>query len=418
MSKKIFQVIRVFAVFMLSMTIALANTPLETEIQRFTGSDSQTGDVFEHPMSVYGNTAVFCGKFNNAVRGAAYVYERIDGQWVEQQKITASDAAPFRFFGTAIDLDADTIVVGATNGVNANGVNSGSVYVFEKVNGVWVETQKLSDDISGVARDGFGINVAIDGDTIAVGAHAHDGVVTDGGLVYIYKKIDGIWVETSRFAPTDLVENARFGFNIDLENGTLVVGAPVGGFRTVLNGIGSVYIFKELPEGNWVQQAKLTDNIDKGGFGWTTHMHGNTLVVGATGSDFVPSGSSTHPGAVHVYNRSGNTWTETQVLTSSNGTMNDRFGLGLAVFGNTIVAGAHGHNTARGEAYVFKFMNGQWSETRRLHASNEVQGTAFGEAVGINGTSILIGATNLDNSIPQNPRPFVGPGEVYVFDNN
>ena len=61
--------------------------------------------------------------------------------------------------------------------------------------------------------------------------------------------------------------------------------------------------------------------------------------------------------SAYVFARSGETWTERQKLTASDGALDDLFGDSVAVSGNTVVVGAYaddiGANYNQGSAYVF-----------------------------------------------------------------
>ena len=63
--------------------------------------------------------------------GSAYVFQRSGTSWVQQAKLTASDAAGRDQFGSSISISGDTIVAGA-KGDDDGGSDTGSVYVFEK----------------------------------------------------------------------------------------------------------------------------------------------------------------------------------------------------------------------------------------------------------------------------------------------
>src|SRR5690606_19499970 len=113
--------------------------------------------------------------------GAAYVFIRTDGVWSQQAYLKASNTGAGDYFGYTVAVSGDTIVIGAwqedsnATGVNGNGANnlasnSGAAYVFTRTDGVWSQQAYLKASNT-EAADTFGANVAIDGDTIIVGAH-------------------------------------------------------------------------------------------------------------------------------------------------------------------------------------------------------------------------------------------------------
>jgi hypothetical protein len=61
--------------------------------------------------------------------GAAYVYQRVDGQWVVQTKLIAPDGQPGEIFGTSATIDGHTIVIGAPRVITPDGTRAGAAYV-------------------------------------------------------------------------------------------------------------------------------------------------------------------------------------------------------------------------------------------------------------------------------------------------
>src|SRR5262245_6223338 len=101
-------------------------------------------------------------------------------QLVQQGYLKASNTNANDEFGYLIAFSGDTLVVGAPNedsnaaGVNGDQTNnssadSGAVYVFTRTGGVWTQQAYLKASIPN-SGDQFGVSVAIDGDTLAVGA--------------------------------------------------------------------------------------------------------------------------------------------------------------------------------------------------------------------------------------------------------
>ncbi len=117
--------------------------------------------------------------------GSAYVF-RYDGSgWVQEAKLTASDAAANDYFGWSVIISGDTAVVGAPWDDDA-GTSSGSAYVFRYDGTEWVEEAKLTAS-DAAALDVFGYGVAISGDTAVVGAFGDDDAFTDSGSAYVYE---------------------------------------------------------------------------------------------------------------------------------------------------------------------------------------------------------------------------------------
>ena len=100
--------------------------------------------------------------------GSAYVF-RFDGaNWVQEAKLTASDAAENARFGRSVSLSGDVALIGGP-GDEDNGVRSGSAYVFRFDGSNWVEEAELTAS-DAAAEDRFGLAVSISGDRALIGA--------------------------------------------------------------------------------------------------------------------------------------------------------------------------------------------------------------------------------------------------------
>jgi len=142
------------------------------ETQKLTPSDGAGGDQFGWSVAVSGSTIVVSsiGDTTGGVlfQGSAYVFSHQGGSWVETQKLSPSDGAESDFFGEAVAVTGSTIVV---TSLFADVVNQGqgAAYVFNRQGGSWVETEKLTaNDPTGVTE--FGWSVAASGPTIVVGS--------------------------------------------------------------------------------------------------------------------------------------------------------------------------------------------------------------------------------------------------------
>ena len=109
--------------------------------------------------------------------GSAYVFLTTDGgaSYGQVAKLTASDGASYDHFGISVAIAGDTIVIGAYYDTHDGGFWSGSVYVFRTSDGgaTYGQVAKLTA-ADAASNDYFGISVAIDGNTIVVGAYYDD----------------------------------------------------------------------------------------------------------------------------------------------------------------------------------------------------------------------------------------------------
>ncbi len=165
-----------------------------TQQQKLLASDGSDFDYFGISVSINGDTAIAgaSGHDDNGFSssGAAYVFVRdSDGIWAEQQELLTSDTALADSFGGAVSISNDTTIVGAYN-TDDNGLSSGSAYIFmrDPDTSVWTEQQKLLTS-DGMANDYFGGAVSISADTVIVGAGGTDDNGSLSGSAYVYHTI-------------------------------------------------------------------------------------------------------------------------------------------------------------------------------------------------------------------------------------
>ena len=187
--------------------------------QKLLASDGTPGNNFGFSVAVRGDVALIGSGDSEAApaAGAAYVF-RFDGtSWVQEQKLTASDATAFDDFGTAVALSADTALIGA----EGNGAGGAAyVFQFDSETSQWFEVQKLvpgNGDVNGQ----FGRVVALEDATALVGAWA-----ADDGAAYVFRLVDGTWLEQQRLLAAPGPWLASFGRSVALSGDTAVVGAP------------------------------------------------------------------------------------------------------------------------------------------------------------------------------------------------
>lgn len=247
-----------------------------TQTAKLVASDGEVDDLFGWSVSMSGHTAIVGAIFDDGGRGSAYIFEKVGGVWTQQAKLLASDGAAGDSFGTSVSVSGDTAIV-ASPGDDDRGVNSGSAYIFEKVGGAWTQQAKLLAS-DGAADDTLGKSVAISGDAAIVGAIWHDHRGDNSGSAYVYEKVDGVWTEQAELLASDGQAWDQFGFSVSIAGNTAVVGAHA------LARSGSAYAFENVG-GVWTQKSKLLAADGQAGddFGWSVSISGDAAIVGARG---------------------------------------------------------------------------------------------------------------------------------------
>ncbi|HEX5883842.1 MAG TPA: FG-GAP repeat protein [Pyrinomonadaceae bacterium] len=370
-----------------------ALTPIPPTETKLVANDAEFGDEFGNEVAIQGNIAVIGSQGDRPLgfgTGAAYVFEKTASGWQQLQKLTSSDSASHQFFGVSVAIDGDRIVIGAWGDQNA-GVFSGAAYVFARSGSTWVEEQKLTGSENSFA-DGFGKSVAIEGDTIVVGAFGNSDVPqTEVGSAYVFRRTQAGWVEQQELTASDAAAGMRFALSVDISNGTIVAGgdgnSELGFFS------GAVYVFT-FDGSSWVEEQKLQaqDAAESASFGYHVAISGDTIVAGAPG-DIV--GALMH-GAAYVFSRKTNGWSQDRKLVGKDTNAFDGFGLRVAIDADTIVVGSPNDSELAfrgGSAYVYK-LNGQsgWSLHKRQYPSDPAKDDTFGLSVAASGNTVLVGA--------------------------
>jgi hypothetical protein len=389
-------------------------------------SDGGWDDFFGFSVSISGDTVVI-GAVND---DSAYVLERNRGGadiWGEVTKLTASDGTANDRFGFSVSISGDTIVVGADkDDIDAN-TDQGSAYVFERNLGGadnWGEVRKLTA-FDGVAEDYFGFAVSISGDTVVVGAWGDDmGIYVDKGSSYVFERNQGgadNWGVVTRIRASDGVSNDLYGRHLSIKGDIIVVGSvwdDIGGNSNQ----GSAYVYERNRGGadKWGQVKKLTASDGGAGdhFG-TPSVSEGTIVVGSSSDDI---GAESNQGSAYVFERNQgglDNWGEVVKLTASDGEFGDYFGGSVSIFGDMVVVGASrddiGSNTSQGSAYLYDRNQGgadNWGEVIKFIAADGALGDYYGNSVSFCDGTIVIGASGDD--IGAN----TSQGSVYVYRRN
>ena len=315
--------------------------------------------------------AVLVGEPDNHYRpGTVYVYRRTTAnEWAESERLTASDAQLFDGFGSSISIDRDLLAVGA---LRQNG-GSGAAYVFAREDGAWVQRARLTADASDAA-DRFGAAIAISGDIIAVGAPATTryGALTPAtrpGSVFVFERRAGEWSLAARLNGSDADIGAAFGYSVAITGDEIFVGAPQQERRA-----GAVYVFSRGEDG-WEQTGVLRTGEDVPGarLGYALLAHDGAIYAGAPGT----SGSD---GSVVVYERNADagTWSMSRSLRPFDGESSGFFGASLGAAGSSVWIGAPYAQGGRGD--VYRIDVGDSASSERLHVGT-VAGGQLGAAV-------------------------------------
>ena len=378
--------------------------------------------------------------------GAAYVFVRTGAEWTQQAYLKASNAGEADAFGFAVAISGNTIAVGApfedssTTGINnlsdELASNAGAVYVFTRIGAEWAQEAYVKPSTMD-SGDGFGHSVALSGpgglgDTLVVGAPGEDSnaILVDGieadnslldsGAAFVFVRRAGIgWEQQAYLKASNTGANDQFAGgttnSLAIDRDTIVVGAfGEASSDTGPNGVetddsapgsGAAYVYVRNGQ-TWTFDTylKASNTTAEDAFGTAVAIAGTTIAVGAQGEDGGVGGiggderddSESGAGAVFLFERLNNEWTQQAYVKAEVPRAGDVFGRALALAVDILVVGAPNEDTDAGNsgaAYVFT-RSDVWRPSRTLKASNSGAEYKFGFDVTMSGDTVVIGSNN------------------------
>ena len=404
--------------------IALAQLP-EFKIDIPDGI-SQSGNIqFGYSVAIDGDYAVV-GSYREEIdgqdhKGAAYVYKRNGSSWELEQKLTVpnSDLTQYNILGLSVDIDGNSIVLGANNvttgGGSANNLE-GAAFVFVRDGTTWSQQGRLVQTnpqmTSGSYNNGFGRDVAISGNYVIIGAYWDNGNGTLSnnkyrmGAAFIFVRSGTTWSEQQEIFANDPAISDRFGRSVAIDGDYAIVDSPYdddGG-----GGSGSVYIFKRTGT-TWSQEDKIRGSTSglSDNFGTSLAIDGDYVVAG---NSFAGGGGNyTAPfPAVYVFKRDNAEWNQQAIL---NPEAKNGFGTEIGsvdIDGDMIVVGADaGIDNEFGSIYSYKRNGTDWNLSAKVVASDASTGLKLGQSVSISGDYIIAGTWEKGAYVFTNTTPTI-----------
>jgi hypothetical protein len=314
----------------------------------------------------------------------------------------AADPDEHILFGNGVAIDGHTAMVGAP-AMGASG-NGGVVAVYQRSqSGTWSRIQTLT---AVDPADDFGLAVTLKGNTALVRA---------SNAVYVFRRTAGTWSQTAKLVGSGDILNFGFSGSIKYHSGRVTVGANFA------NGPSTIYVFTLNDAGEVASQTQIfpSDAAPAYAFGQYVDLDDNTIVAGAPGMDGA--------GAVYVFQRSGNAWTQTQKLVRPEPDQSRWFGIAVALNRNVLLVGDHsaqpegagaggpptsdGHS-ASGAVYVFRPLNGSYTYHTRLRPSPD----QYFEYIGFGASLATDGDRAVINAYEPNTNGLTSNGVSFVYE--
>ncbi len=300
---------------------------------------------------------------------------------------------------------------------------------------------------------GFSVSLSQDGNILAVGAPGQSSPGFEAGAVYVFVRSNSTWAQQAYLKASNADPSDRFGTSVSLsaDGKTLAVGATgeasnknSGPDDNTARAAGAVYVFTR-DGSSWTEQAFLkasnADPYDLFGISVSLSSNGGVLAVGApseasmgtgTNGDLVDQANdgAIQAGAVYLFTRSGNNWTQKAYIKASQIRYDSRFGscvslnengLTLAVLAPNEYSRGHGINgdetapsgepytwSRNGAVYVFEHDGDNWQQqafikppavsTGGFNSSHSISLSADGNTLAVGTSSNLLGANIYERS--------------------
>ena len=361
--------------------------------------------------------------------GAVYLYRR-DAQaptgWTQIQKITAPTPLQQSFFGQALALQDDVLVIGAHYEHVATSAAYGAAYIYLRDQGgadSWGFVKRLEESGAGALAE-FGVSLDLDGDLLAVGAL---GARSHAGRAYLYSRSAG-WSKIKELPDTplvpgneDAIDGFQFGESVALEGDTLLVGAP----RTTLqlgdplvvppiSQAGAVFVFERnaTGPGNWGQVQRLIAEkpSNNANFGNAIDVDTGRLIIGARFENLIVNNQiqAYSQGAAYIFERdtgNPNSWGHIASLHAADAAAFDYYGSDVAILADQAWVGSpYGDGagfTNQGAVYTYSRNQGgtdSWGSMPNIGASDGLPGDAFGIALAVSQAALVVGASSREES--------------------
>jgi hypothetical protein len=385
--------------------------------ERLLAADGAPGDGFGFALDVDGDSVLIGAPARNVGDGAGYVFVRSGASFVQRARLDdPSIPEGGGLTGIAVALSGGLALLGADLAIVLPNRAQGAVRVWRGADDAWVAQPRL-DRGDGAAGELFGFALAVDGPWLAVGSFLDDTPTggDDAGSVALFRRGDAGWERVARVLAPDGAPEDQFGRSVALSGDHLLVGAPRDIAGVDLAEQGSAHLFRRNAAGDWVAVVKLVapDGLDGDGFGFNVAMSGSRLLVAAPGHD----GDFPDRGAAYSWRLLPDATVAFEgKLTPTSAPIGALAGIGLALDGDRAALGAPSAaingRSQQGLVSLFRWDGNAWIETAPAIAADGAAGDRLGSSVAFapGGQRLAAGAPGVDFDKEQ-----VNRGAAYVF---
>lgn len=380
---------------------------------RLTPSDSEKDDEFGHGLASTAQT-LLVGAPGDSSRGqksgSVLVFQKALGEWKQTAILSPQTLELYDRFGTAVAVEDSIAVIGAHSS-DAIDDRAGAAYVFESNGATWQERQMLLP-LDGLEQDYFGSAVDIYGDRIIIGAPGFfiPGIgISNPGQGYIFAKIGDQWEQAASLIPSDSSCCQLFAYDVQINGNFAFFSAPTEGPTNDYDG--AVYVFR-LDGSEWVEYQKILPPAGDtaGRFGLSIALRGDQLLIGAPSI----SGAFAEEGKAYLYRWDGSAWVLDQELFAPSPADQNWFGRQVDFVDGKIAIAANvptGQDTDFGVTHLFLQDGSAWSAKAEypfpepLDDETQIRDLAFA-------------GTHLFTGMPFRDEEYADSGAVFFVDTN
>jgi len=152
---------------------------------------------------------------------SAYIFDLVDDRWTQSAQLIAADLGEHHDFGCSVDIDGDTVIVGAQQ---VGFGRTGGAFIFEQRGTGWTQSASLYPRGAG-AWSQFGGKVAIDGDIALISsAEAANSFHPIQGSVRVFTRHQGVWSERAALEDITREESEGIGASLVLDGTEVLIG--------------------------------------------------------------------------------------------------------------------------------------------------------------------------------------------------
>lgn len=275
-------------------------------------------------------------------------------------------------------------------------------------------TLTASDGLINDLGGEYGVQISANKSTVAFTARGEDTTASSSGAAYVFTQSSGIWSQQAKLKSPLPEVDGYFGSGIALsdDGNRIAVGAD-GETASGLAKAGRVHIFTRSGT-TWSHLAVINPPVPQANarFGSSVDISGdgNYLVIGDVSSDL--SGVQ-NTGAAHIYLWNGSTYVFQATVVSDILEATSQFGYSVALDydGNSLVVSQPWVSTDIGRIHFFTRSGVTWTRQSSLAPSDGVTYDYFGQAVAISGDGNTVFAASRFKTVGATSNA----GACYVF---